>query len=156
MAPGAGSIYSRPKDYEESAPYGSGGVSMEEAPYEGQTPAPIHGHPSSRFASAQDWDRTSIPSPAQLLGWATFAASVGQIGGRDYGLLGEAINEDKGKIRNPGRIREWAVVAAVILAACAVLSWPNTLFLVVFVAAAAACAILAAVVHFSRPVVETE
>jgi len=129
---------------------------MEGTPCDAQTPAPIHGHDSGLPAPPDDVDRPRIPSSARVLGWATFSTSVGQIGGRDYGLLGEAINEDKGKIRNPGRIREWAVVAAVILAACAVLSWPNTLFLVVFVAAAAACAILAAVVHFSRPVVETE
>jgi hypothetical protein len=87
---------------------------------------------------------------------AVFVSTVAQLGGRDYSLVGAANQEEIGKIRYVGRLREWAVVAAVILAVFAALSWTDPFYFLIFLIPAVAFALLALMVHFTRPVIEVE
>jgi small-conductance mechanosensitive channel len=100
--------------------------------------------------------RRAISHPGRLDGIAVLVSTVAQIGGRDYSLVGEATKEEIGKFRYVGRLREWAVVAAVIFAVFAALSWTSLLYFLVFLGAAVALALLAVIAHFARPVVEVE
>src|SRR5271170_3346197 len=76
--------------------------------------------------------RPEISRPSRLLGNAVLTSAVAQIGGRDYSLVAAANQEEMGKIRYVGRLREWAVVAAVILAVFAALSWTDPLYFLIF------------------------
>jgi hypothetical protein len=93
---------------------------------------------------------------SRSIGLAVFAATVAQIGGRDYSLVGAANQEEMGKIRYVGRFREWAVAAAIVLAVFAALSWSNAFFFLIFLVSSLAFLLLALMLHFRRPVVEVE
>ena len=101
-------------------------------------------------------ERTATSRPSRFVASAVLASTVVQIGGRDYSLVGTANQEEMGKIRYVGRFREWAVVAAGILAIFAALSWNDPLYFLIFLVPAVACAIGALMLHFARPVVEVE
>jgi len=72
---------------------------------------------------------------------------------RDYGLVGEALQDDRLRVTAPNPLRAWAALAAVIFVLLAVLSWPNPLYLLGFLFASAALAILAVGLQIYRPVV---
>jgi len=57
---------------------------------------------------------------------------------------------------NRGRLRGWALIAAIFLVVLALLSWPYLLGFVVFLAAAAAAIVVAIWVHLTLPDVEGE
>ena len=75
---------------------------------------------------------------------------------RGPGLAATTLRTDTRADINRGRLRGWAAIAAVLLAALAILSWPNLLGFLAFLAATAACAAIAVWVHLGLPDVEKE
>jgi hypothetical protein len=86
----------------------------------------------------------------RLMGWAVVGNFIAQTGGRDYSLVGAANLADEGKLRDIGHFRQWAPIIAIILAAFAVLSWPNQLFVTIFLGGAILFAAIASVLYLPR------
>lgn len=57
---------------------------------------------------------------------------------------------------NRGRLRGWVSIAAILLVVLAVLAWPNLLGFLVFLAGAAASAMVVVWIHLTLPKVETD
>jgi|HubBroStandDraft_1064217.scaffolds.fasta_scaffold154445_1 hypothetical protein len=112
---------------------------------------PRRGRPVHSSAPVRSGQR-----PVRLLAWAIVSTTFGQLGGREYSLVGEASLAEAGKVRYLGPFREWAIVAAILLAVLALLSWGNPLFVGAFVVAAVVSSGVAVYIHYERPPAELE
>jgi hypothetical protein len=80
---------------------------------------------------------------------------MGNIAPRDWGLLGNALQDDRTRRTFPGPLREWAAVSAVVFVLLAVLSWTSSLYFGAFVLAAAVCGGVSAAAHIRREALHT-